>query len=264
MKYLFWNTGRKQVNEVLERLIEELSCDVISLAEYTDDLDGLKQSLHNKGHEYHEIPTIGCERVTLLTRYAPSQIKHFNETAYYTIKQFPHESLGRHLIAFVHFPSKLHMRDEDYITEAAYLKRDIEDAEAKSNHSRTIVVGDFNMNPFESAMVTASAMHSLPSRSIASRNVRTVNRREYSMFYNPMWNLLGDIQDPPGTYYYGNSGHLCYFWNTFDQVIVRPSLLENFVTESVKIITEVQEIRLVNNNGIPCLSDHLPLYFEVS
>ena len=79
------------------------------------------------------------------------------------------------------------------------------------------------------------------------------------MFYNPMWNLLGDFQYPPGTYYYKSSQEKTEFWNIFDQVMIRPQLRNRFVDTSLKIITETETTSLVDKK----ISDHLPIVFEV-
>lgn len=90
----------------------------------------------------------------------------------------------------------------------------------------------------------------------------------YPYFYNPMWNLLGD--DPPGsapgTYYYrGRHSHELY-WHMLDQVLVRPSLVERFDFEQLKIVTTVGGVRLTRTRGTPNrtrFSDHLPVVFAV-
>ena len=41
-------------------------------------------------------------------------------------------------------------------------------------------------------------------------------------FYNPMWGHFGDALDgPPGSYYDARSEAVAYFWNVFDQVLIR-------------------------------------------
>lgn len=80
-----------------------------------------------------------------------------------------------------------------------------------------------------------------------------------------MWNLLGDFQYPPGTYYYKSSQEKTEFWNIFDQVMIRPQLRNRFVDTSLKIITETETTSLVDKNRHPSkkISDHLPIVFEV-
>lgn len=264
MNYLFWNTNRKEnINNTLKNLIKSFSCDVIGLAEYGDDIINLMKELSSEGCNLFRVPQIGCKRIEILTKYYPSDIQTFSESQYYTIRKIPHDTLGYILVSFVHLPSKLHKDNVDRDVELRYLKSDIEDAESMSSNDKSIIVGDFNVNPFEEPMISAAAAHSLSSKQIVQKQFRVVQNRKYYMFYNPMWNLLGDSSGPPGTYYYNNSAHINYFWNTFDQVIIRPSLIENFDINSLKIIDKFESISLVSDKGYPNISDHLPIYFKI-
>jgi hypothetical protein len=105
------------------------------------------------------------------------------------------------------------------------------------------------------------------SRRVAARAVRTVQGREYRMFYNPMWSHLGDAKtDTAGSYYYDRAEHVNYFWNMFDQVLIRPELAERFDADKLRIITSVGARSLVWPNGRPDAknySDHLPIVFEL-
>lgn len=128
----------------------------------------------------------------------------------------------------------------------------------------TIVMGDFNINPFETSMVNADTLHALSSKSIARKINRTVYEKTYNMFYNPMWNMLGD-ENGNGSYYYNSSQITNYYWNILDQFIVRPEIADKVNVQNIKIITNVDKYNLKNNSGIPNkeISDHFPLYFKL-
>ena len=58
-----------------------------------------------------------------------------------------------------------------------------------------------------------------------------------------------------------------YHWNVFDQVLIRPSLVDNFDKESLKFVDFDGEKSLLKNNGTPNkdkYSDHLPLVFTLN
>jgi hypothetical protein len=147
------------------------------------------------------------------------------------------------------------------------LARAIDVEEQKVGHRRTILVGDFNMNPFETGFVSANGLNSVMSRQVASRETRTVQGREYQFFYNPMWGHFGDARsETAGSYFYDAAEHVNYFWNVFDQVLLRPALAERFDPAELSIVKEVGSFPLVQTNGRPDHtngSDHLPLVFEV-
>ncbi len=143
----------------------------------------------------------------------------------------------------------------------------IEQSEQECGHAKTILLGDLNVNPFEIGMVGTGGLHAVMSRDVASRGSRTVQSREYDFFYNPMWARFGDQESgAPGTYYYDKAEHVTYFWNMFDQVLVRPSLLDGLDFESVRILTSVGGVSLLGPGGKPDRSvgsDHLPVLAEL-
>ena len=88
----------------------------------------------------------------------------------------------------MHGPSKASGWEEDSLAmQATEFADDIAHVEENAGHQRTILVGDFNMNPFETGMVAARGLHGVMSRHIAQRGSRTVQGRSYPFFYNPMW-----------------------------------------------------------------------------
>lgn len=203
MNCLFWNVNKNEnINKELTKIVLLFNCDLIALAEYKDDVTSFLNSLSHNDLKYYEIPQIGCKRITLFCKIDSRLIEACSEDAYYTIKRFPHKHLGQLNIAFVHFPSKLHYGCNDFTSIGMHLKKNIEKIEKTKNDTNTVIVGDFNMNPFESAMISANSLHAVSSRTIAKKISRSLRNQLCSYFYNPMWNLLGDCIDPPGSYYY--------------------------------------------------------------
>ena len=264
MNYLFWNIKGEKVNRIIETIIINYECDIIAFAEYKDDMNVLLKSLSEKGYLFYHVPKMGCERIDIITKFTPSKIETYNETSYFTIKKIPHNSIGFQLIAFVHFPSKLYMGVEGSLEHSRELIASIEESETASSFNNTIIVGDFNMNPFEVGMVSATGIHSIPNKIISSNINRKIKGKTYSMFYNPMWNFFGDNKLIPGTYFYDNSDYVNYYWHIFDQVIIRPTLIKHFCDKSIKIISTIEDINLLSN-GRPKkeISDHLPIFFKI-
>jgi len=146
------------------------------------------------------------------------------------------------------------------------VRSEIDRAEKKAGHKNTIIIGDLNMNPFEEAIVAADGFHAVMDKSVAMKRARMVQGLEYDFFYNPMWSRLGDnSQGPSGTYYYNAAGALInYFWNTFDQVLIRPELIEFFDHSSLKVLTEIDGQSLIKKQSIDSdFSDHLPLIVTI-
>jgi hypothetical protein len=141
---------------------------------------------------------------------------------------------------------------------------------AAGSHRRSIVVGDFNANPFESAVLSSDGLHAIGIRQVSSltkRQVRLGEEKE-DFFYNPMWRLYGHA--PPSeagmaTHYWQNglAGEL--FWHMLDQVVIRPEECVRFPEEKIKILSSIGTVRLLAPDGTldkGVGSDHLPVVFN--
>ena len=264
MKYLFWNTNNnKMVNEYIKDLMIENNYDLIALAEYNDNIKEMLDYLNLNRREMYNILTPGCDRITLISKIKPRDVISCEETQYYTIKILSLAYGKKQIIASVHLPSKMYADDEDRRIEISYLVKNIEVYEKLYNTKNTVIMGDFNANPFENCMMSVSGLHAASSPTVyANKKSRIVKKREYNMFYNPMWNQFGDFTGAAGTYFYAGSKAVEIFWNIFDQVIIRPQIAHLFVKEGLKIVTQVNGKTLLNKNKI-IVSDHLPIEFII-
>lgn len=172
------------------------------------------------------------------------------------------------LIGGLHFPSKKHYTNSEQLEIAKNYVEEIEKIEMLKNNSKTIIFGDFNMNPFEPGMLEHSAFNATLSENEAKKKRKKFHFRNYLYFYNPMWSFLGDRNNSngkikyPGTYYYNKIP----YWNVFDKVIMRPDVIKNFDFNSIKIITEIENNKLIDDNfkiNDSIYSDHLPLSFTI-
>src|SRR5438477_507279 len=72
--------------------------------------------------------------------------------------------------------------------------------------------------------------------------------------------------EPPGTCYYRAAESKWYYWNMFDQVLLRPGLLPYFKNQDLKILTTDGANSFLNKRGLPDrsrASDHLPIFFRL-
>lgn len=195
----------------------------------------------------------------------PHKVELLTETSYYTMRRIYDRDIGDLLMVFVHLPSKLQAGDDERKEILREVKFEVEQLEGKLKIDKTLVVGDFNVNPFEDSMVLANSLHALPIGEIVKRKERrTVNGKAYSMFYNPMWSLMGDFKEPAGTYYYPKGGLRTDYWNIFDQVVLRPTLVDKLNKNTINIIYKVNDQPLIKDGKpIDTISDHLPIFFEL-
>jgi len=91
-------------------------------------------------------------------------------------------------------------RSQDLECTATALR--VREAENQVGHERTLVAGDFNLDPFNTGIVGALGFNAVVHRDTAGRGSRTIRGERYPFFYNPMWNHFGDERATAGTYYY--------------------------------------------------------------
>ena len=118
------------------------------------------------------------------------------------------------------------------------------------------------MNPFELGLISSEGLHAVMDRAVAAKVNRTVSGELRHFFYNPMWSLMGDLSPgPPGTYYRHASAPAEYFWHSFDQILLRPTLLGSMVPSDVRVITNTGGTSFLGRSGVPdkSVSDHLPI-----
>lgn len=262
MKYLFWNTYRnEQINSVLCDLIFENGISIVVLAEYTADIKDLIKLLNTCGISMQQVITTGCERIHILRR-AGIHIEPKQQTDRASIQVIEDNTI----LCGVHLNSQIYSDNaERREIDIEQIVADLLKLETELDTKNTIIVGDFNINPYDKTCVSARYFHGIPIYKDAMRETRTVAGKEFHMFYNPMWNFLGDFREPYGTYYHSSADTVNPYWNVYDQVIIRPALRKRFADDSLRIITETATVSLLDKNKHPdCdISDHLPITFEI-
>ncbi|MBO5360075.1 MAG: endonuclease/exonuclease/phosphatase [Clostridia bacterium] len=261
MKVLFWNTHKNtNINPTIGELIAENNASIVVLAEYTANSDDLLSSLRLQYGITMQRYNSCCERITIIGTVSNVEMRF--DCDHSTIQIIN----GKDILCCTHLNSKIysdHQAQREIMIEQ--LIREICTVEKDLESENTIIVGDFNINPYDLSCLDARYFHSLPIYEETKRRTRKVAGNEYAMFYNPMWRFLGDIEQPYGTYYHNNSGSINTYWNLYDQVIIRPALRERFIDDSLKIITETHSKYLLDSKGHPnkTISDHLPIIFEI-
>jgi hypothetical protein len=263
VNFVFWNVGKKPLESEITQLAVETKPDFLVLAEYEGDQAKLLKQINDNYPHLYAIPSIGCQRITIFSSFSPGHIHHKREQARFTIKELLNPGDIPLLLGMVHLPSKLRSNDIDQLSYAMTLRNEIEQAEKEAGHRNTLVFGDFNMNPFDYGMLFAGGMHAISCLTTAKRESRIVHGQEKSFFYNPSWNLLGDFTETPGTYFHKSPQTLALYWNTLDQVILRPSLARYLKPKSLSIIHKLRLGSLISPKGQPSASDHLPIKFSL-
>ena len=259
MNILFWNINKTYIPKHINRIIETENIDIVILAENPIPPDTLLTTLNFNRASFYYAQSSGCRKLDVFTKFNHSYIKPISEYDRLSIRLVSIPGTNPFLLAMVHMPDKRNWTDDDQMFECVRLADSIIKAEKELKNTYTMLVGDFNMDPFEKGIVSSKGLHAIMCKKIASEKSRIVQGEEYPFFYNPMWNFMGDeTEGPVGTYYYRSAKHINYFWHTFDQVLLRPSFFNGSKLPHVKIIQlDLKEIKCEETgNKQP---DHYPI-----
>ena len=264
--FLFWNLNGKVPAELVARAARECDTNVLVLAESTVPLPDLLFALNATGKPQfkHVFDPVG--RITLLVSFPRRSVRLVRDEPGdgLAVRRLTFPGERDLLLALVHLPSKLHQDDPDQLARSIRIARVIEELEANAGHRRTLLVGDLNMNPFDAGTISADGFHAVMTQQLAREEGRIVSGQYRRFFYNPMWGKFGDTTPgAPGTYFYRKATQQVVFWNVFDQVLLRPELLDGFDLASLRIIDSIGEFSLLNRIGRPSPSDHLPIAFTL-
>lgn len=276
MKVLFWNICKKSnFFDTIVNIVNEEDIDILALAEFPKDKEACRNALisklEGKGLMFSYLaPIVANEKVELFHRNNRVTIHNKKDNGRFHAKEVIGNDGISYTLVFCHMKSKFGTSDfelDNDATEFCTALREYETHDAR--HKRTIVCGDFNVEPFSPAMVNAKNFHATMNIHIANNDSRTIRNQSYDYFYNPMWNLLGDgmIGKPSGSYYHKTNDFHQYFWKMIDQVIIRPELIDKFNLDELKIISEGTDFNLLNDKhqvDSVNYSDHLPISFTLN
>lgn len=267
VSFLFWNVFKQPLETRIARIAAAHSNDVIMLAECEMEPSVLLAALNATGTEAYHYPINLSPKIRIFTRFPEAMLTdQYNDvTGRLTIRRLRLPSAKDIFLSVVHMASKINFSDEEQSNFAASIAREINRVEALYGNDRSILVGDFNMNPFDKGIIGAHGFHAVMTKQQARKLPRTVQGTKYGYFYNPMWGHFGDRTDgPSGTYYLSSSRPHQYFWNMYDQVLLRPSLMDKL--KDLEILDSDGVEPLVTSDGRPHkinASDHLPLLFRL-
>ena len=271
-KLLFWNINGKgnEFIDELEPVVQDT--DILLLAETKIDDSEIRSHLNMERVEFksfydeHEITP------KIYANIGHSALEHYSTApskrlCFYILKT---KEIGEVILSALHFPSKKYYEGNTQLNLANTYANWIRDTEKLRNNNQTLVVGDFNMNPFEEGMIQPHGFNSTLSGEIAKNGPRVFHFENYQYFYNPMWNWLGDREHNsgnkkvPGSFFHKSTGDVNQiYWNVFDKVIVRPDLIDIIDYSTLKIFDPKGTSGEKTSNNFENYSDHYPLSFRL-
>lgn len=260
LNFLFWNLCKKNIESEISKLSKHFDVDLLLLCECKIQSSDILRSVNDtKDSKFFHFIAENDRGIKVFSTYNSSEIEKITtlipELLVVRIKRV------NVLVFIVHLPSKMHY-EKDAIFSSTQMINEIKRVEGLFDTSKSLVIGDFNVNPFESAMVNYDCFNAVMSVDIAEKKYREIASERYAYFYNPMWSFFGDLSSySPGTYLYKTKSYDNNFgWNMLDQVIMKPDLIPYFDKKSIKIINDygVNQLKL-SKSSIKC-SDHYPIF----
>ena len=272
MNFLFWNLQKNNsFFNVICEMVKENSIGVAMFAEFpVGEQKRLLEDLKKVYPAFRYVQSVKPAKVEIFTVLPESELFTMLDERRFTVKRYISKTLGKSFnLVLCHLDSKTNdaNAESNQAEEVRFVAQAICELEASEKNGYTIVCGDLNMNPFEEGMVGSSCFNAVMDKTIARNLKRTVFGREYKMFYNPMWGLLGDNGRSvvSGTHFFNPHRHVQYFWNMFDQVLIRPEVIPYFSDRYLRILTGTKSMSLLTDNHTmrTIYSDHLPIKFSI-
>ena len=259
VRILFWNVNNKPLVTQVSSLIKDTNADAVVLLENGSTADDtLTHINHTLDSVFDRPEPAGSPRFHCYRRTASLSLQEFHSTDRLSFRKL-YLGSTKAILVLVH---GLDQRNHDSLHRQEFASDLSSELQwVKGRHSEPILLlGDFNMNPFDSGMWLPTCLNAMPTVLCTSRKSRTYRKSRHEFYYNPMWGFLGDRHpDPPGTTYDTSSQGL-YGWNLFDQAILHHSLVPFF--RGIDILTTAGDCRLHTKDGRPNkqrASDHFPI-----
>ena len=265
--FVFWNAQRGLRLDRIRQLVDDYEPDFLLVAEGKDPPAAILKRLTGAVKGRYRFVSGSEDNVRVFTPYSSTLVKRLDRVQEEKVVVFriALPFVEPFLLAAVHLRSRLHLdHPEDLIGYAREAHEEIARHEATTGILRTVVVGDFNMNPYDRGMVSADGFHAFMDRWQVRKPERTANGRSRRKFYNPMWSLMGDLSRGPSASYYRPPGRSGPGWQMFDGVILRPEIIGAFLPDELELIATPP---FGTASGIPDKargSDHFPLRFTLN
>lgn len=271
MNFLFWNIkGKSSFFDLICELVRDNSIGVLMLAEFPEakQQELVKMLCSCVGRFRYLKPIKSKVKVEVFTSLPSTCLRIIEDASRFSVVQYHSNDLNKDFNIFMcHLISKINNSEYNQSHGARELADAINRVEDHLNNDLSIVCGDLNMNPFEEGLVGSDCLNAVMSKVEASKGTRRVSGKDYKMFYNPMWSFMGDNGRGivPGTMYHNPYQHMQYYWNIYDQVLIRPSVIPYFVDRYLDILTcsKSKGLLTVNHTLKEIYSDHLPIKFSI-
>lgn len=258
---IFWNVNKKDLTNFVCSITASNNADVVVLIENSVSIEETLQALKTNVSEDFYIPTVidKSKRFHCFCRNSKLDLSETHSELRTSVRKL---QLGRYkvLLALLHGGDIRNNDAETRQSDAEELASQMRFLQKDKGIEKLILLGDFNMNPFDRGMNLARGLNAMMTKVCVQSGYRIRHNKQYDFYYNPMWSFFGDNTDGPAGTIYNTSNQGLYGWSMLDQVIIHHSIVGLF--HKVKILTEAGTESLMNKKGHPntkIASDHFPI-----
>lgn len=168
LKILFWNVARKDLSSLVSAIAADVSANVVVLNENAANEQDTLRSLQAVSPNFHIPQTISTDRFHCFSNDHSLDLKEVHSGFRTSIRTLRFANQVA-LLGIVH---GVDIRNNDSATRQSFAQRlalDLQFVREQQMNNRLILVGDFNMNPYESGMNIAAGLNAMMTRACTTR-----------------------------------------------------------------------------------------------
>lgn len=259
MKFVYWNSKRHAEFSTISAILTHVSPDVLFLAETEESLIVPNYGvLGAAGYEHFQNP--GCKRILIIKKIA-TRLNLSKQSDDFSALRDPENNI---IIISVHMSSQMHHHMDELTDSLNDFRHDIDNEFGSSLETDIVIIGDFNISPFEKPMIGFNGFAASNSKNLRKEAVSTRKRRK-ALYYNPTWTLYSRNIFPGTKYFKRPSGSSfdVLEHHFLDQVVLSYSMCKRITHESISVLeSTASKIFFDSKRNKIILSDHLPLTYE--
>ena len=160
--------------------------DIVSLAEAENlDITAILNHLKLSGNEWNDIQISPQNDIRVLAK-KNIRIIPYKEESHYSIYKIKKYDKVDCLLVVVHLLSKKTKSNEAQYNRANDIARELNKYEQEifeKSEKRTIIVGDFNMQPYEAGICSSYGFNATMSANHAAKKTRKINGKTTYLYY---------------------------------------------------------------------------------
>lgn len=269
IKFLLWNIYNKNFIDVLTEVIMENEIDVIAMIECEKlDVQALLNLLHRQHYEMRLVEIYPDNSNIKLLAKNPIKITPKKESDHFSVYKIWYGG-DLLLLSILHLCNGMYKEESARNFRASLICQQIEKIEDEvygERERKGLVIGDFNLQPYSYGIAGVLSFNATMSIEKAKKVYRKIGVEKRRFYYNPVWDLMGKNNLVQGSYYNDSDGQdKSIFWYAYDEVLLRPYLIDRFNWDNFKYITKTKNRSFLIRKSIDKkkYSDHLPLKFEI-